>query len=115
MGTRTQRQRSCGQIGACAREQSCIRKGGGTAPERHRDRTGVGRCSLLVGDQPAGMYRWDQATEEAGRALQLAPDDEHYRKIYDLFRETGGKDPMMKLDDRSTTEHKYFPAPHPPE
>ena len=47
----------------------------------------------------AGMNRWDQATEEAGIAVQLAPDDEHYRKIYALFHETGGKDLVIKLDN----------------
>ena len=50
----------------------------------------------------AGINRWDQAIEEAGLAVQLAPDDEHDRKIYDLFHATGGKDLVIKLDDRPT-------------
>jgi hypothetical protein len=49
----------------------------------------------------AGLNRWDEATEEAGLAVQLAADNEHYRKVYDLFHETGGKDLVIKLDDRS--------------
>jgi hypothetical protein len=63
----------------------------------------------------AGMNRWDQAIEEAGLAVKLDPEDEHYRKIYDLFRETGGKDLVIKLDDRSTVEHQDASAPQSPE
>jgi tetratricopeptide (TPR) repeat protein len=50
----------------------------------------------------AGMNQWDRAIEEAEVAVQLAPKDDHYRKIYDLFRETGGRDVVIKLDEESS-------------
>lgn len=59
----------------------------------------------------AGMNRWDDAIQKAGLAVRLAPNDEHYRKIYDLFRETGGKDLVIRLDDGFASELQHAARP----
>lgn len=63
----------------------------------------------------AGMDRWDDSIQQAGIAVQLAPDDEHYRKIHDLFRETGGKGVVVRLDDRSAGEDNAASELRPPD